>query len=170
MALTTSAPPTSDVPAWEYLLSHHLPARFNRTIAIRGRRRTYHVCARCTGQLIGLCGWLLTFGVLGAMRLSIFDDRVQLLFAFLPLPAALDWFTQAAGHRESRNSLRVVSGVLLGAGFTDLIASVVLVHWTIVLAGLFVLLLYIVALMVSLRLSGAWRKVIADHFPGIAFN
>ena len=104
------------------------------------------------------------------MRFPIFDDRVQLWFALLPLPAALDWFTQAVGGRESRNSVRVVTGALLGAAFTDLIASLLLARWTVVLAGLLVMMLYIIALMVSLRLSGAWRKVIADHFPGIAFD
>lgn len=168
--LTASAPPRTDVRDWEYLLSHHLPARFNRTITIRGRIRTYHVCARCTGQLFGLFAWVATFAAFAALRLSIFDHRVQLLFALLPLPAALDWFTQATGGRESRNSLRVISGALLGAAFTDLVASVLLARWTIVVAGVFVLLLYIIALMVSLRLSGAWRKVIADHFPGISFD
>jgi len=164
--LTIRVPPTSDAPAWEYLLSHHLPTRFNRTIAIRGRARTYHVCARCSGQFIGLLAWLVAFAALPLMKLSIFDDRVQLLFALLPLPAALDWITQAAGRRESRNSLRVLSGMMLGAAFTDLLASLVLARWTIVLVGLFVLLLYVLALMVSLRISGAWTKVIADHFPG----
>jgi len=163
-------PPPSNAPAWEYLLSHHLPDRFNRTIAIRGRYRTIHVCARCTGQLLGLIAWLAAFAGFAVMRLSIFDGRVQLLFAFFPLPAALDWFTQAVGGRESRNSLRIVSGVLLGAAFTDLVASILLARWTVVLVGLLVMVLYIVALMVSLRLSGAWRKVIADHFPGIALD
>jgi len=99
------------------------------------------------------------------MRVSIFDDRIQLLFALLPLPAALDWITQAAGRRESLNALRVVSGALLGAAFTDLFVSLILTRWTIVFAGLFVLVLYIVALMGTLWVSGAWRRVIADHFP-----
>jgi len=167
--MITAVPPP-DSPAWEYLLSHHLPARFNRTIAVRGRTRTLHLCARCTGQLIGVFAWLVTFASLISIRLSIFDVRIQLLFVLLPAPAALDWVTQAAGLRESRNSLRLVSGALLGAAFTDLFASLVLGQWAFALGGVLVLLIYIVALMISLRLSGAWRKVIADHFPGTAFE
>ena len=110
------------------------------------------------------------FVALAAWRFPVFDDSVQWLFAVFPLPAAIDWMTQATGHRESRNSIRLVSGMLLGAAFTDLLAALLFTHWTIVLVGLLVLLLYLVALMAALRLSGAWRKVIADHFPGITFD
>lgn len=159
-----------DVPRWEILIAHHLPSRWHRTIAFRGRHRTYHVCARCTGQLIGLFAWLAVFATLAFRGFSVFDDRVQWLFAVFPLPAAVDWVTQAAGHRESRNSLRLLSGMLLGAAFTDLVASLVLAQWTILLAGLVVLVLYIVAVIASLWFSGAWRKVLADHFPGITFE
>jgi len=36
------------------------------------------------------------------------------LIALLPLAAAVDWFTQSAKRRESKNWLRVCSGFLLG--------------------------------------------------------
>jgi uncharacterized membrane protein len=169
-ALTAPHPPRSDGPAWEFLISHHLPSRFNRTIAIRWRSRTYHFCARCSGQLLGVFAWLGTFGILDAAHFSIFDFRIQLLFALFPLPAAVDWVTQASGHRESRNLLRLLSGVLLGVTFTDWVASLVLAQWTLLIAGLVVFLLYVGGLMAALRLSGAWRKVISEHFPGITLE
>ena len=168
--MTAPDSPRSDAPRWEFLIAHHLPARWGRTIAIHGRHRTYHVCARCSGQLLGLVAWIATFAVLTSIGSSILEVRVQWVFALFPLPAALDWVTQATGDRESRNSLRVVSGVFLGAAFADLLASLVLTRWTFLFAGLLVFLLYIVAVMVTLWRSGSWRRVIADHFPGITFE
>ena len=114
--------------------------------------------------------WLGVFAVCEAAHLSLFDDRIQWLFALFPLPAAVDWVTQASGLRESRNLLRLSSGALLGAAVTDLLASLVLAEWTILLAGLAVFVLYVAGLMVVLWLSGAWRRVIAEHFPGIALE
>src|SRR5439155_24254598 len=35
-------------PRWEFLVSHHLPARFGRTLRLAVGRRTLHLCARRT--------------------------------------------------------------------------------------------------------------------------
>lgn len=161
-------PPEEPVdPGWEYLVSHHLPSRFNRTLRVRLGGRTVHLCARCSGQGLGVLAWLVVLLACLAGHLPLFAVRVQCVVAFFPLLPAWDWVTQSAGRRESNNSLRLVSGTLLGFAFTDLVATLLLGRWTLFIGGVLILAAYLVALMAILRWSGAWRRVLQEHFPGV---
>ena len=155
---------------WEYLVSHHLPSRFSRTLRVRFGSRIIHFCARCSGQGLGVLVWLaVLFGSL-ATHVPLFDARVQAPVALLPLVPAWDWVTQSVGRRESRNSVRIASGLLLGFAFADLLATIVSRHWILFVGGVLILTAYVVALTVILRLTGAWRHVLVEHFPGIGLG
>ena len=73
------------------------------------------LCARCSGYLLGLIAPLLVHNYLGIDLLGFlgpdFQMRAVVLFA---LPYAFDWVTQSWGVRESRNGLRLATGILLG--------------------------------------------------------
>jgi uncharacterized membrane protein len=92
------------------LLSHHPQERLHRTIHIRLKRKNIYLCSRCTGTFLGIIS-ILSANILG-LRIPI--ELYFPLIAFLPLAAAVDWFTQSAKRRESKNWLRVCSGFLLG--------------------------------------------------------
>lgn len=158
---------STDPPQWEYLIAHHFPDRYRRTLRGPGRLCRYHVCARCTGQVLGILAYVILVLVAAPDYGGFFTVQTQVLFAFAPLPGAIDWVTQAVGRRESTNSLRVVTGFLAGATMADGIALIVLQRWMIVAAAFAVLAGYILGLLLTIRASGAWEKIIEEHFPGL---
>ena len=99
---------------WRYLLflmiSHHPQERLHRTIRIGFKRKSIYICSRCTGTILGMTA---IFAV-NAFGLKFPIEFYLPLISFLPLVAAIDWFTQSAKLRESKNWLRVSSGFLLG--------------------------------------------------------
>jgi uncharacterized membrane protein len=99
---------------WGYLLflllSHHPSERLHRTIRLGFRGRNVYLCARCTGRYLGLVGVFAAY----SLRLSFPLGLYLPLILVLPMPAMVDWFTQSCKLRESKNSLRVCTGLLLG--------------------------------------------------------
>lgn len=77
-----------------------------RSFFVRGRQ--FHICARCTGILIGYIFSPLLF------FLSL--EIIVKSFVICALIMAVDGFTQLWGWRESGNILRFITG--LGFGFT----------------------------------------------------
>ncbi|OGS50040.1 MAG: hypothetical protein A3K65_06075 [Euryarchaeota archaeon RBG_16_68_12] len=154
-------------PRWEFLLSHHLPTRFGRTLRLAVGRRTLHLCARCTGQVVGALTVLLLFLASAPLHSTLFLPAIQVLFALAPVPSALDWLTQSLGRRESTNGLRVLSGLLLGASFADALILLLAGEWSLFLAAMGVVAIYVGALALVLRVTGGWRRVLEEHFPGL---
>ena len=93
-----------------FLLSHHKPEKLHRTIRISVKGRTFYLCARCAGIYAGIVSaflaWFLGFDLPAWLWL--------LLLAILPVPSTVDWVTQSTKLRESRNSIRIFTGYLLG--------------------------------------------------------
>lgn len=155
------------VPEWEYLLSHHGPARYRRTLRVRLGRSQVHVCSRCTGQLLGgLTAAAVLLLVSGAPAL-VFSPGVLIVVALLPAPATYDWLSQTIRGRESTNARRVASGSALGFSWVVLLALLLSRHWTLFLGGIGIAAGYALVVGLALRISGAWIRVIHDHFPGI---
>jgi len=93
-----------------FLLSHHKPEKLHRTIHINLRGRNVYLCARCTGIYTGilsvLIAWFLGFN---------FSEWLYLpLYSILALPSIVDWLTQSCKLRESRNTIRISTGYILG--------------------------------------------------------
>ena len=92
------------------IVSHHPPERLHRTIHIGLKRKSIHLCSRCTGTVLGI---IAIFAV-NTFGLKFPIEFYLPLISLLPLVATIDWFTQSAKLRESKNWLRVSSGFLLG--------------------------------------------------------
>jgi uncharacterized membrane protein len=94
-----------------YMLSHHVPAQRHRCYApvIFGRR--VRLCARCSGVYPGIAAGLVS-AVVGPAVLV--DLR---LVAVLPLPALVDWAVTSFTPRRGTNSVRTLTGLLLGYGY-----------------------------------------------------
>lgn len=130
-----------------FLLSHHGQRKLHRTIQVAFRGKKMYLCARCTGTCSGILSMI-------ALRFLGFVVPYVLyvpLISALPVPATLDWMTQSCGLRESKNSIRVTTGYLLGAaeGLALLsLASGMLQLSLMVLAvvGVYFLMIYAVAL------------------------
>ena len=167
MTLTGTWGAGDEPPRWEFLVSHHLPTRYGRTLVFSIGGGTVHLCARCTGQAIGVLTFLLLFLASDPVRTSLFLPAIQIAFALAPLPAAVDWLTQSLGRRESSNGGRVLSGLLLGLSFANLLALPLAGQWPLFLALLFVVALYAAGLAVVLGVTGSWRRVLEEHFPGL---
>lgn len=165
--MTETAPPLpSASPDWEILVSHHLPHRYNRTFALPGRSRSIHICARCTGQVVGLAAFVVVYLLRVDLPVPLFVPTAQLLFALAPLPAAIDWLTQTAGRRESSNPIRVITGAFLGLAFADALALLLSENWLLFAGAVLVFALYLATILSVLKISGAWRRVVEEHFPG----
>ncbi len=160
-------PPPSGPPAWEFLLSHHLPGRLDRTFPIPFRGGKVHLCARCTGEAVGILLFVALLFLSPLLPFAWSDPLVEVLFALGPLPAAVDWLTQSLGLRESWNGLRLVSGTLLGLSIAFALSLLAEGRWTLFALSLGVAALYLGAVSTVLFRSGRWREVVEEHFPGV---
>lgn len=96
---------------WEKLLAHRHP------ITLHAFGRELHLCARCSGIVLGFLGstsalTLLTPLVSYSMSLYI----IVLISLLLAIPSIVDWITQTVGFRQSNNGLRLRVGFLEGVG------------------------------------------------------
>jgi len=128
------------------LLSHHSPKKLHRTIHIRIRRRDLYLCARCTGIWAGILSILLAF----FLGLGLPPWLYILLWYVLPAPAIIDWITQSCKLRESKNTIRVGTGYLLGIGlglvFLLLAKGMLyLFLFALMILGVYILSIYIIA-------------------------
>lgn len=87
----------------KYWRCHKMP---ERSFFVRGRQ--FHLCARCTGIVVGYCLSPITFLLSWNVIIISF-----MLYVFL---MALDGFTQLWKLRESTNFIRLLTG--LGFGLT----------------------------------------------------
>lgn len=159
--------PPEEAPRWEYLIAHHFPPRYGRTFTVPWATHRYHICARCTGQALGVLAYVAVALVTLPHSPGLLAPQVQFLFAFGPLPGALDWVTQAVGRRESTNGLRLITGALAGATMADGVALIVFQQWILVAAASLILAGYVIGLLFAIRRFGAWSRVIEEHFPGL---
>lgn len=95
---------------WERLLAH------NHWFTIRVLGRELHVCARCSGTVLGF----LALQVL-IQSMKLLDHPIPLNLGFivsiiLALPSIVDWTTQSLGFRQSTNRLRSAAGFCSGVG------------------------------------------------------
>ena len=136
---------------WRYLLflmlSHHPPERLHRTICLGFRGKKVYLCARCTGSYSSLTAVLVAYFIGLRFPLWLYLP----LISVLPIAAAVDWLTQSCKFRESRNSIRVGTGLLLGiaeAYFLLLVISGMVDMFLVAMSiiGLYAISIYIVAL------------------------
>jgi uncharacterized membrane protein len=136
---------------WRYLLflmlSHHPPERLHRTICLGFRGKNVYLCARCTGTYSSLIAVLVAYFIGLRFPLWLYLP----LISVLPISATIDWLTQSGKLRESRNSIRVGTGLLLGIAEAHLLLLVIngmvsmfLVAMSII--GLYAISIYMVAL------------------------
>ncbi|WP_345785524.1 DUF2085 domain-containing protein [Halorubrum sp. AD140] len=102
----------------QYPLCHSRP---DRSLSYHGRY--FGICARCTGMyLSGIVAILVT--QLWSIPLSpVWIFLMGLMFL---LPGGVDGSTQLLGNRESTNSLRIMTGILLGIGVVLIVNSIIL--------------------------------------------
>ncbi|MFA6268860.1 MAG: DUF2085 domain-containing protein [archaeon] len=86
---------------------HQLP---ERSFFIKGKQ--FPLCARCVGQLIG--------AIVGFVLIGIEILIPATISGILIVPLLIDGFSQLFGLRQSNNSLRFLTGILFGIGFTML--------------------------------------------------
>ncbi|MCA9940041.1 MAG: DUF2085 domain-containing protein [Anaerolineales bacterium] len=103
------------------ITSHHPPCQLNRTWRLNVSGHKIFICTRCFGQYIGIgLGILL---ILLGFEISELAGAI-LFFGFLPLPATLDWTTQTVMGRESKNTLRIMTGFLFGVSIGAFLGAI----------------------------------------------
>jgi uncharacterized membrane protein len=99
---------------WRYLLflllAHHPKGKIHHTIRVGFRGNNLYLCSRCTGVVLGIAAIFAGYAFGRTFPLALYLP----LISFLPLIAAVDWFTQSAKLRESKTWIRLTSGFLLG--------------------------------------------------------
>ena len=128
------------------MISHHPPARLHRTICLGFGAKKIHICARCMGIYSSLLGIFITYILGFRFPLGVYIP----LILFFPMPSVIDWFTQSSKLRESRNSIRVGTGLLLGisAGLFMLLfinGMLFMFLISLVIMGAYVLMIYSIA-------------------------
>lgn len=91
--------------------------RNDRSFYWRGKK--FPICARCTGELIGI---FISLIMLRAYTTELVAD------IFLIVPLIIDGFLQLLTRYKSNNVKRLVTGILFGYGFLNIfIKSIVFV-------------------------------------------
>lgn len=88
---------------------HQMPSR-----SFYFKKRQFPICARCTGELIGILISPLIFLILKSMCLNL----SYILCIILLIPMVIDGTSQYIGLRVSNNSLRLITGLLFGLGIS----------------------------------------------------
>ncbi len=110
------------------LISHHEPPFMNRCWHLTFRGHTLHICARCSALLIGI----ITALFLHTFIIDIPVNPLTFLGAFLlSLPAVIDWSSQTLEIRESQNTIRTLTGFLLGYAVGFVLSSLNLIYYLI---------------------------------------
>lgn len=85
--------------------------RSDRSLYYRGKQFT--ICARCTGELIGI---LVSFILFWFWRPNLASAIILLI------PLTIDGFVQRLTSYESNNFKRMITGFLFGIGFVAIIS------------------------------------------------
>ena len=72
------------------------------------------MCARCSGYILGLFLIIQSVNILGFNIEQIHPSFVFSLSILFALPLIIDWVTQSWKLRESNNSIRLLTGLLMG--------------------------------------------------------
>jgi len=138
-----------------FLLSHHKPEKLRRTIRMSLRGHNIYLCARCTGIYAGIVS------VFVALFLGFTPSSYLYLplLSILPMISAVDWVTQSCKLRESRNTIRVFSGYLLGIAWGLFFLLLVKGMFLLFLQALAVLGAYILAISLI-----AWKTNFLDTY------
>jgi len=91
-----------------YPLCHSLP---QRSFCYHGRY--FGLCARCSAMYFSGFLMILLFPVRQGLISPVISFLIGIIFI---IPTAIDGITQFRGLRESTNTLRVITGILLGIG------------------------------------------------------
>ena len=82
--------------------------------------RELHLCARCSGTVLGFIGLKTFLDTTSLIRYPISFYSCFLVSIILALATIIDWITQSLGFRQSNNNLRFFTGFLAGMGITSL--------------------------------------------------
>jgi uncharacterized membrane protein len=129
------------------MFSHHPSERLHRTICLGFRGKKVYLCARCTGTFSSLIAVLVAYFIGLRFPLWLYLPIISVL----PITAAIDWLTQSCKLRESRNSIRAGTGLLLGIAEAYFLLLVIngMVNMFLVamsIIGLYAISIYLVAL------------------------
>ncbi len=141
---------TESASIWFLLLSHHSKKNLSRTIKVHLMGRALHLCARCTGIVIGIL-----MGVFYANWLMMVFISYPVVIALFPVPATADWLIQVHGLRESTNWRRVLTGAMLGQVYLVGLLAITSRHFPLLTYLGIVWLAYIVFMYVLFRRTNA---------------
>jgi uncharacterized membrane protein len=119
------------------LLAHHGHDQLQRAIHLKLWNRDLYLCARGVGRYSGL---VAVFILNCFLQTPLWLYPIS--FVFFPIPSTFDWTLQKAGNRESRNSIRIPTGFLVGVSQGLLIVSYFQCMTQIFYFGIVVMMLY----------------------------
>lgn len=125
------------------LLSHHSEEYYNRTFTLSFHGREIHFCARCSGVILSFLGAICCEFLI---NLKIEAILGLILASLLAVPVMIDWGTQKLGYRESKNSIRFGTGMLVGIGITFLRYTYEQQVLTSIVVGIFLMIFFIISM------------------------
>lgn len=91
--------------------------RHNHWLTLNISNHQIHVCARCSGTVLGYFSALCLQPLILLTGFGSLTSFLQVIFAFIfALPSGVDWVTQTWGLRLSTNTIRLFVGFLIGNG------------------------------------------------------
>ena len=93
-----------------FLLSHHYPQEYNHCILFKFKQKNYYLCARCFGYYSSFFIFFLFYFFVDSF---IYNFNWIILY-FLPFFAFIDWELTEKKIYSGNNSIRYITGFLLG--------------------------------------------------------
>ncbi len=99
---------------YKVFLTHHWELESDHAVPVKIGGYHIFVCTRCTGTVAGIIFGLLIERILFFSGTPISANLALILSASLPIPGLIDWGTQKLLYRKSNDTIRIITGVLLG--------------------------------------------------------
>jgi uncharacterized membrane protein len=128
------------------VLTHHYEMDSDHAISVKIDGYHIFLCTRCTGTITGILFGLLIERILFFSGTPINANLALTLSILLPIPGLVDWGSQKLLYRKSNDTIRIITGVLLGIAmhmmtftksFIYIISAITVVYF-----GVFALLYY----------------------------
>ncbi|MBN2156417.1 MAG: DUF2085 domain-containing protein [Candidatus Lokiarchaeota archaeon] len=113
--------------AYKFFFTHHYEEQADHTIPIDIGGYQFFVCSRCSGTVSGILLMFFIDSVLFEYNngVEIINPTIAFILSIVfTIPALSDWGTQKLLLRESNDTIRLLTGVFLGAAIHLLVLAV----------------------------------------------
>jgi uncharacterized membrane protein len=112
--------------AYKFFFTHHYEEQADHAIPLDFGGYQFFVCTRCSGTVSGIIFMVfIDYALLDLNGFEIINPTIALILCIsFTLPALADWGTQKLQYRTSNDTIRLITGMFLGAAIQLLVLAI----------------------------------------------